>query len=180
MNIQIERIHRTADYIDGTLRIDSIDKICDTAEFAPTALKAGTYRVLIHRCKQYHRKMPVVSVVERPCLEGTTAKRSVTGGKALGKQPEAGVWLEASTKCERCPKMDFICNNSTLPIYCPQIKIGNGVYNRTDGSIIIGERVVWGALIHSAEHFNRLIDRLDKAQNRGELITVTIKENYKP
>ena len=197
MNIQIERIHRNADYIDGTLRIDSIDKICDTAEFAPTALKAGTYRVLIHRCKQYHRKMPVLSVIERPCLEGTTAKRSVTGGKmsrleaatreasvtggkALGKQPEAGVWLEASTKCERCPKMDFICNNSTLPIYCPQIKIGNGVYNRTDGSIIIGERVVWGALIHSAEHFNRLIDRLDKAQNRGELITVTIEENYEP
>ena len=189
MNINIERIHRTPDYIDGTLRIDSIDKICDTAEFAPTALKAGTYRVLIHRCKQYHRKMPVV------CLEDTTAKRSVTGGKALGlrleaatlsnpvrsagvTKPESEIWLEASTNCEQCPKMDFVCNNSTLPKYCPQIKIGNGVYNRTDGSIIIGERIVWGALKHSAEHFNRLIDRLDKAQNRGDLITVTITENY--
>lgn len=155
MNIQIERIHRNTDYIDGTLRIDSIDKICDTAEFAPTALKAGTYPVLIHRCKQYRRKIPVVS------LEGQSSSSS-------------------SLSCSACPKLDFICNNSTLPIYCPQIKIGNGVYNRTDGSIIIGERVVWGALIHSADHFNRLIDRLDKAQNRGELITVTIKENYKP
>lgn len=149
MNINIERIHRTSDYIDGTLRIDSIDKICDTAEFAPTALKAGTYRVLIHRCKQYRRKMPVV------CLE-----------------------VQSSSSCLACPKLSFVCNNSTLPIYCPQIKIGNGVHNRTDGSIIIGERIVWGALKHSAEHFNRLIDRLDKAQNRGDLITVTITENY--
>lgn len=161
MNIQIERIHRNADYIDGTLRIDSIDKICDTAEFAPTALKAGTYPVLIHRCKQYRRKIPVV------CLEGQSSST-------------CGELVEPSSSCSACPKLDFVCNNSTLPIYCPQIKIGNGVYNRTDGSIIIGERVVWGALIHSADHFNRLIDRLDKAQNRGETITVTIKENYKP
>ena len=166
MNIQIERTHRTADYIDGTLRIDSIDKICDTAEHAASALPAGTYPVIIHRCKHYRRKMPIIS---RRDAE-TTEDKLQNSAPLRAKEPD----------CDHCPKMSFVCNNSTLPRYCPQIKIGNGVYNRTDGSIIIGERIVWGALIHSADHFNRLIDRLDKAQNRGETITVTIKENYEP
>lgn len=76
--------------------------------------------------------------------------------------------------CDQCRKMLFVGNNSTLPRYCPQIKIGNGVYNRRDGSIIIGEYLVPGCLTHPAEHFNRLIDRLDKAQNRNEPITLKI------
>lgn len=82
--------------------------------------------------------------------------------------------LIGNLQCGKCPKMDYCGNNSTLPRYCPQIKIGNGVYKRTDGSIIIGEYLVPGCLTHPIEHFNRLIDRLDKAQNRGESITLTI------
>lgn len=63
----------------------------------------------------------------------------------------------------------------------PHIKIGNGPFLLLDGSIIIGERVVegntyvMGLLAHSGYYFDRLIDRLDKAQNRGEDIWLTIK-----
>ena len=77
--------------------------------------------------------------------------------------------------CSRCPKLDFISSNTALPIVCPQIKIGNGVNNREDGSIIIGERIVSGAMAHPAEHFNRLIDRLEKAVKRKEEITLSIR-----
>lgn len=78
--------------------------------------------------------------------------------------------------CSSCPKMEYVCHNSTLPLYCPMIKIGNGVHNRNDGSIIIGERIIWGCMKHPVRHFNRLIDRLDKAQSRGETITLTIED----
>lgn len=78
--------------------------------------------------------------------------------------------------CASCPSMEYCGNNSTLPKYCPQIKIGNGVYNRTDGSIIIGEYLAPGCMKHPIEYFNRLIDRLDKCQNRKEPINLTINE----
>lgn len=57
----------------------------------------------------------------------------------------------------------------------PFIRIGNGPFKLLDGSIIVGKSPIAGLLIHSADHFNRLIDRLDKAQNRGDNITLTIK-----
>ena len=77
--------------------------------------------------------------------------------------------------CCSCPKLGSISCNTTLPKVCPQIKIGNGVNNREDGSIIIGERIVSGAMAHPAEHFNRLIDRLEKAVKRKEEITLSIR-----
>ena len=77
--------------------------------------------------------------------------------------------------CSSCPKLGSISCNTTLPKVCPQIKIGNGVNKREDGSIIIGKRIVSGAMAHPAEHFNRLIDRLEKAVKRKEEITLSIR-----
>lgn len=77
--------------------------------------------------------------------------------------------------CCSCPKLGSISCNTTLPKVCPQIKIGNGVNKREDGSIIIGERIVSGGMAHPAEHFNRLIDRLEKAVKRKEEITLSIR-----
>ena len=77
--------------------------------------------------------------------------------------------------CSSCPKLGSISCNTALPKVCPQIKIGNGVNKREDGSIIIGERIVSGAMAHPAEHFNRLIDRLEKAVKRKEEITLIIR-----
>ena len=77
--------------------------------------------------------------------------------------------------CSHCPKLKSISTNTALPNVCPQIKIGNGVNKREDGSIIIGERITSGAIAHPTPHFNRLIDRLEKAASRNEAITLTIR-----
>ena len=77
--------------------------------------------------------------------------------------------------CSNCPKLGALSNNTALPMVCPQIKIGNGVNKREDGSIIIGERITSGAIAHPTPYFNRLIDRLDKAANLNEPITLTIR-----
>lgn len=44
--------------------------------------------------------------------------------------------LNPQSPCDLCPKLPFVCNNTTLPCYCPMIKPGNGVHNRLDGSIL--------------------------------------------
>lgn len=59
------------------------------------------------------------------------------------------------------------------------IKTGDGPFKLLDGSIIVGDYHLRGVVIHSAFHFNRLIDRLDKAQNRGEPITLTIQDRFR-
>ena len=154
MNIDLIRIHRSSYSVDSVLKIGGL-KVCDAAENAQTALPEGVYKIVIHKCKQYRRKMPVILL-----------------------QPEElslSSSLSLSQACENCEKLEYVSNNTNLPRYCPQIKIGNGVYNRTDGSIIIGERITWGAIAHPVQYFNRLIDRLDKAANRHEPITLTIQ-----
>lgn len=84
------------------------------------------------------------------------------------------ICIEHQASCIHCKKRQILSTHAVLPVYCPMIKIGNGVFNRTDGSIIIGDRYLNGIVLHSAPYYDRLIDRLDKAQNRGEQITLTI------
>jgi len=57
----------------------------------------------------------------------------------------------------------------------PLIRIGNGPFRLHRGSLLIGKTHQTGVILQSADTFARLIDRLDKAQNRGDLITVTIR-----
>ena len=54
---------------------------------------------------------------------------------------------------------------------CP----GNGVYNREDGSIIVGEYLVPGCLKHSRFTFDNLYDRIRKNLERGKAVTLTIR-----
>lgn len=167
MQIILYRTHRTADSVDGKLMIAN-EKICDTAENTLTCLPEGTYNVLIHRCKHYRRKMPVILVDESLRVQKfKSSSHSDENIEPLNIEP---------LNCSACPSMAYCGNNTTLPKYCPMIKIGNGVHKRDDGSIIIGERITWGCMKHPVEHFNRLIDRLDKCQNRKEPITLTITE----
>lgn len=62
--------------------------------------------------------------------------------------------------------------NGALP---PFLRIGNGPFKLRDGSIIVGKHHITGVLINSAKCFNRIIDRLDKAQSRKEKIELHIK-----
>ena len=65
---------------------------------------------------------------------------------------------------------------SEKELAAPFIKIGNGPFRLLDGSIIVGKSHLEGVLVRSAEQFCRLIDRLDKAQNRNEQIMLSIQE----
>lgn len=54
------------------------------------------------------------------------------------------------------------------------IAIGNGVYNSTDGSIIVGKYICPGCLSHSRPTFDALYDRIRKNLERGSPVTLTI------
>lgn len=166
MNILLKRIRRTGVALDGELYIENI-KICDTAENLEGSLSAGTYAIIRHKCKQYSRFMPVI-------MPQTTdnAKSQITDSEPV----EPNAMLEQ--KCTNCQKLDLVCNNTTLPCHCPQIKPGNGIYNRKDGSIIVGKYIAPGCLSHPKAPFENLCERLRKLNDRGAEITLTIEDCF--
>lgn len=62
MHILITRHRYKRATIDGQLSIDGI-RICDCAENAHTALPPGTYSITIVHCRQYARKMPLITPI---------------------------------------------------------------------------------------------------------------------
>ena len=131
MHILITRYRYKPATIDGQLSIDGI-RICDCAENAHTALPPGTYSITIVHCRQYARKMPLITPISN---------------------------------------QSSVINNRVCPMLLP----GNGVYNRTDGAIIVGEYLVPGCLKHSRFTFDNLYDRIRKNLERGKEVTLTIR-----
>lgn len=131
MHILITRYRYKPATIDGQLSIDGI-RICDCAENAHTALPPGTYSIAIVHCRQYARKMPLITPISN---------------------------------------QSSVINNRI----CPMLKPGNGVYNRKDGSILVGEYLVPGCLKHSRFTFDNLYDRIRKNLQRGKEVTLTIR-----
>ena len=84
--------------------------------------------------------------------------------------------LNPHPPCDLCPKLKFVCMNSTLPCYCPQIKPGNGVHNRLDGSILVGKYNCLNSLIHPKTTFDPLYERIRKSVSRGNQVTLIIKD----
>ena len=84
--------------------------------------------------------------------------------------------LNPHPPCDLCPKLSFVCTNSTLPCYCPQIKPGNGVHNRLDGSILVGKYNCLNSLIHPRTTFDPLYERIRKSVSRGNQVTLIIKD----
>ena len=84
--------------------------------------------------------------------------------------------LNANSPCAQCPKLKFVCSNSTLPCYCPQIKPGNGVHDRHDGSIIVGQYNCLGSIIKPRDIFDALYERIRKSISRGNVVTLIIKD----
>ena len=120
------------------------EKICDCAENANHALPLGTYAIALIKSKTYGRKMPVV------------ISHSVSDSHST--HPDGKPSLSPS----------LIANHSSL------IAIGNGVYNRTDGSILVGTYIVPGILRHSKPSFDALYDRIRKNLERNNPVQLTI------
>lgn len=76
--------------------------------------------------------------------------------------------------CGRCKKLGTVYNNTNMPRFCPQLCPGNGVYNRTDGAIILGTYLVPGCLIHPKEAFDSLYDRIRKNIERGNPVNIIV------
>ena len=149
MNITLQRISVKGEITEGHLRIDGLT-ICDTLENTYSCLAPGDYRVHIIKCRQYARKMPILS----PVINNQSSVISI---------------------CSSCPRKLHIGINTKLPRVCPMLKPGNGVYNRTDGAIIVGEYLVPGCLKHPKTAFANLFDRIRKNIERGSDITLTIR-----
>lgn len=84
--------------------------------------------------------------------------------------------LNTHPPCDLCKKLPFVCTNSTLLCWCPQIKPGNGVHDRLDGSILVGQYNCLGSLVHPKEAFDPLYERIRKAISRGTVVTLTVRD----
>ncbi len=83
-------------------------------------------------------------------------------------------------QCDKCPKhTGIVTNNTTMPCVCHQLKMGNGIFHRKDGSIILGTTIAPGCLKLTREPYELLSERIRKISGRGNPITLTIKEDYK-
>ncbi len=82
--------------------------------------------------------------------------------------------LNPSPPCDLCPKLKFVCMNSTLPCYCPMLKPGNGVHDRLDGSNLVGKYNCLNSLIHPKTTFDPLYERIRKSISRGNQVKLSI------
>ena len=109
MNIIIKRTQSIKHFVEGHLYIDE-KLICDTLENSRSCLSSGIYAIRIMKCKQHRRNVI--------CVE------------SLGDE------VTQNAKCHKCKLKAQVFNNTVMPQFCGQIKVGNGVYGRHDGSII--------------------------------------------
>ena len=84
------------------------------------------------------------------------------------------ICLHGSAPCSQCPKLKLVCSNSTLPCWCPQIKPGNGVHKRLDGSIIVGVYNSLGSIIKPRDIFDALYERIRKSISRSNQVKLII------
>ena len=87
------------------------------------------------------------------------------------------VLLNTASPCDRCPKLSFVSNNTTLPCYCPMLKPGNGIHGRLDGSILVGKYNCLNSLIHPKDVFDPLYERIRKSLSRGNQVLLTILDD---
>lgn len=151
MNIVINRTLVKGEVTEGQLFIDDI-YICDTLENSASCLVQGSYPISLVKCKQYSRKMICIS--ETQPINATHVK----------------------TPCDNCHLLEYVGNNTRMPLHCPQIKPGNGICRRTDGSIIVGKRRSLGCIIHPQEAFETLFSRIRMSLKRSHSVTLTIND----
>ena len=148
MELKLIRVKHQGESIDGILKVDG-ERLCDTAENLITSLIPGTYQIIRVFCKQYQRFVPKIMLPQ----ETETSLRHL---------------------CATCPKQKGVSNNTTLKCVCHQLKMGNGIHHRDDGSILLGTTIIPGCLKKTREPYENLSERIRKVSGRGNEITLTI------
>lgn len=77
--------------------------------------------------------------------------------------------------CTNCMRHRIGSLHANLPCYCPMIKRGNGAYNRTDGSIIVGKQYLKGVVLESQKAYKHLFSRIRRAIHRDEEVTLVVE-----
>ena len=70
---------------------------------------------------------------------------------------------------------EMVFNNTVMPQFCGQIKVGNGVYGRHDGSIIVGTLAAPGCIVSPRSAFDLIFERIRKNIERGKCVSLEIK-----
>ena len=194
MKIILQRIYIRGEITEGRLTIDGCF-LCNTPENSGSCLPAGSYPLSIIPCKLYARQMLCVTQpptdLSRPKKGPATdqAKRPANGpakGTAMAQamEPAKRPKKASVAACTSCCRLDFVGANTRLPRFCPQIKAGNGIHNRWDGSILVGSltdpndptRNCHGCLLHPQAAFDNLFDRIRMSVNRGHEIELIIRD----
>jgi hypothetical protein len=162
MNIVITRLFTKGEYTHGSLSIDG-KRICSTLENSNAQVPSGEYPIRLIKCKHHARKMPLL--FPHSALDAES-------------HLELGSWnlKLRCTKCKRSLNSHLSSLNFTLPCYCPMLKPGNGVHNRFDGSILVGQYNCLGCLTHPKTIFDALYERIRKSLSRGNQVTLTVKD----
>ena len=149
MKILIKRNLAEGEVTEGKLYIDDIF-ICDTLENTHSCLPAGSYTISIMKCKQHRRNVI--------CVE------------SLGDE------VTQNDKCHKCKLKELVFNNTVMPQFYPQIKVGNGVYGRHDGSIIVGTLAAPGCIVSPRSAFDLIFERIRKNIERGKCVSLKIND----
>ena len=148
MNIIIKRTQSIKHFVEGHLYIDE-KLICDTLENSRSCLSSGIYAIRITKCKQHRRNVI--------CVE------------SLGDE------VTQNAKCHKCKLKVQVFNNTVMPQFCGQIKVGNGIYGRHDGSIIVGTLAAPGCIVSPRSAFDLIFERIRKNIERGKCVSLEIK-----
>ena len=84
----------------------------------------------------------------------------------------SGIYAIRITKCKL---KALVFNNTVMPQFCGQIKVGNGVYSRHDGSIIVGALAAPGCIVSPRSAFDLIFERIRKNIERGKCVSLEIK-----
>ena len=195
MEIIINRIRKKELTTDGILSIDRLH-ICETAEATPTMLPSGKYRISIFKCPKDKRNIPIVLFGDNThdtcspfsdkckcCTDTAEAHLKIrmqeyeTLERCRFKEEQHEEIHRFESEVVKASRLRHIEIEASIgnKCYCPRILPGNGVYNRTDGAILIGRYLAPGILTQSREYFDRLHDRIEKTLARGKEVWLVIK-----
>ena len=85
----------------------------------------------------------------------------------------SGIYAIRITKCKL---KALVFNNTVMPQFCGQIKVGNGVYSRHDGSIIVGALAAPGCIVSPRSAFDLIFERIRKNIERGKCVSLKISD----